>query len=546
MAEIEKTDSLNDARIKLNTYIDNIDNFLTNYYVDGERKLSGDLDFNFFSALNLKSAMGVVNIKAFGAKGDGVTNDSAAFRAAASYIESKGGGHLFIPPGTYIVGEQVHEEGVYPYYQDQEIFHVTGINGLIIEGQNATLKIADGMHYGSFDPDTGERYDPPEGGFTDPNYEAAIGNVITIEDCKDVIIKNITIDGGIRNAIIGGYWGDGGIQLRASGISIIGESSRVCLINVKSSYCGLDGFYIGTTGSQISMLNCLSSYNGRQGLSITGGFNIEIRDCKFINTGRAINVGEGSEFHSSPGAGVDIEPSSAQLAENITFINCVFDNNVGCGMVMDSGQEYVSRITVVGSLFRGQTTWSLWAKQKDLVVVNSRIEGSAVHTHNTFINCEFYNDATLFGDLCLEDSDDAPLYIQNCKFYADGKRLFWITGAMGSNYMILRDCTFTLNGNELTSQLCAFVGGQAILSNCKFHKTGADPDDAYYISCDSTARFIDCVSDSEKLRFYNSSGPTEVRYLTAQANSTATDVAGLRADFNALLQKLRDGKLMAT
>lgn len=36
------------------------------------------------------------------------------------------------------------------------------------------------------------------------------------------------------------------------------------------------------------------------------------------------------------------------------------------------------------------------------------------------------------------------------------------------------------------------------------------------------------------------------RVAAAQADSTATDVAGIVADFNALLQKLRDAGLMKT
>jgi len=36
------------------------------------------------------------------------------------------------------------------------------------------------------------------------------------------------------------------------------------------------------------------------------------------------------------------------------------------------------------------------------------------------------------------------------------------------------------------------------------------------------------------------------RVAVAQADSTANDVAGLVADFNALLQKLRDAGLMAS
>jgi hypothetical protein len=42
-----------------------------------------------------------VSVKDFGAKGDGTTDDAPAFRAAAAYLESFGGGTLRVPAGTY-------------------------------------------------------------------------------------------------------------------------------------------------------------------------------------------------------------------------------------------------------------------------------------------------------------------------------------------------------------------------------------------------------------------------------------------------------------
>jgi hypothetical protein len=44
-----------------------------------------------------------VSIKDFGAVGDGVTDDTAAFLAARTYLQSVGGGSLYIPRGQYLV-----------------------------------------------------------------------------------------------------------------------------------------------------------------------------------------------------------------------------------------------------------------------------------------------------------------------------------------------------------------------------------------------------------------------------------------------------------
>lgn len=44
-----------------------------------------------------------LNVKDFGARGDGVTDDTAAIQAALDAVAAKGGGRLELPPGTYVV-----------------------------------------------------------------------------------------------------------------------------------------------------------------------------------------------------------------------------------------------------------------------------------------------------------------------------------------------------------------------------------------------------------------------------------------------------------
>jgi len=46
---------------------------------------------------------GQVNVKSFGAAGDGVTNDTAAFNAALKSVAEAGGGVCLVPKGTYLI-----------------------------------------------------------------------------------------------------------------------------------------------------------------------------------------------------------------------------------------------------------------------------------------------------------------------------------------------------------------------------------------------------------------------------------------------------------
>jgi len=50
-----------------------------------------------------KGGQVAVNVKAFGATGDGMTNDTAAFNAALRSLTASGGGVCLVPKGTYII-----------------------------------------------------------------------------------------------------------------------------------------------------------------------------------------------------------------------------------------------------------------------------------------------------------------------------------------------------------------------------------------------------------------------------------------------------------
>ena len=49
----------------------------------------------------------VANVRNFGARGNGTTNDAQAFRDAIAYAASKGGGAVYVPRGTYVIGSIV-------------------------------------------------------------------------------------------------------------------------------------------------------------------------------------------------------------------------------------------------------------------------------------------------------------------------------------------------------------------------------------------------------------------------------------------------------
>ena len=103
------------------------------------------------------------DLKYFGAKGDGKTNDQAAFKKASDYFNKRGGfGKLVINKGTYIVGTQIFTGGQLnkPAYLGENILEFISIENFSVEGQaGAIIKYKSNQRIGAFSPSTGKVYE---------------------------------------------------------------------------------------------------------------------------------------------------------------------------------------------------------------------------------------------------------------------------------------------------------------------------------------------------------------------------------------------------
>lgn len=104
------------------------------------------------------------------------------------------------------------------------------------------------------------------------------------------------------------------------GIFITRNSSNVVIENVITTKFWGDGIYV--MGDDIRLKQIESSYNGRQGLSLTHGHDIIIENSSFHHTG-AIDICS----CKGPGAGIDIEPNEGDEVNNIVVKDCsLYDN----------------------------------------------------------------------------------------------------------------------------------------------------------------------------------------------------------------------------
>lgn len=398
------------------------------------------------------------NVLDYGADPTGVANSTDAFIAAANAITAADGGTLVIPNGTYLVGKQTFagQTGLGYAYNGVIVIPITNCtHPVVIEGNGAILKVASGLKYGAFDPVTGAALVTTIPYLVNDS-KAYVNDIIQILSCSSVIIRNLEIDGSVDDLVVGGQWGGSGsgIQLAARGI-YIGECDNVCIENVYSHHNGLDGFEVKHTVTNTTDLsyphtlkNCRSTYNGRQGLSWTGGNNLTCDSCDFSFTGKNTQV------TTAPGAGVDIEPESS-LGRNGTFINCRFFNNNGPGVLADTGDS--ADCTFIGCRILGSTFNSIYGTKPRFKFTNCLINGAVTNLWGVvaspedstqFYGCTFYMtpstpisiNGLVYGTRHNFDSSEGCLF-DACSFYSSsGYTLpFSVGGNDGTRYV---NCNF--------------------------------------------------------------------------------------------------------
>ena len=401
----------------------------------------------------------LINVKdpLYGAMGDGVTNDTQAFIAASAVISAQGGGTLYIPPGVYIVGEQefAGKAGLGYAYTSKDILFIHDCDlPVVIQGEQAVLKAAPGLKFGSFDPETGDRYDPASLPFTDPDYAASAYRMIAVVNNRQVVIRDLELDGQSDSMVLGGAWGDLGRQLNAYGVySFNSQSLRV--ENVYTHHHGLDGVMVLQVGAKAdsprtpaTLLNVRSEYNARQGLSWCGGNGLTAIDCQFNHTGRGA-------FCSSPAAGVDIEASDGVI-RNGQFINCEFINNVGVGFLADTGDS--ADITLQRCTLIGSTNYPVWPRKPRIHFLDCTISGQIVNTCSEHTPGD--GNATRFTGCYLTDQ----IKYDNQVHMYPGWCLLDLGG--GSQGVSLDHCTvYTEIGTFM------YTAGQVIVHNCSLIQT---------------------------------------------------------------------------
>lgn len=423
-----------------------------------------------------------INIKNFGAKGDGITNDHQAFIAASNFInQNKQNIELTIPYGTYIVGLQSPDNTW--LLKGTHVFDLSNCQNVTIKGvsnkngQKPVIKYTNNLYFGAFQT-INNQLAPQCTPATDQYNKKIccyIGATFNLNRCSNCTIQNLELDGNQNGMIIGGFYGDKGRQLDHRGFQLI-NCNQTNLSNLNIHHFGLDGITV-TSSNNTTIDKVLSNYNGRQGISWVDGNNLTCTNSQFNYTGR-------SRIYSAPGAGIDIEPENKKDINNGTFTNCQFIGNTGCGILNDRNSNLANNMTFNNCVVAGIYNWSLWVMGTDFNFNNCKIYGNIVHAvkkedahsigdFTTFDNCYFSNvynnNKTYAASKYLFDWNNVKVNIKNSVVEASGVALFWLNDLdkrPGLQSQIT-NTTFTTDYNQ--GVLTSINSGAVNVQNCTFN-----------------------------------------------------------------------------
>lgn len=244
----------------------------------------------FVLSAESQSATGSVyiDVSSFGAFPDGPADNvnTEAFNDAIAFANDRGGGTVVCSqPGTYLINAD-WDSG----------FSIQMLSDVTLELKNGVILQA----------------------ITNALQDYAV--IRSVDQVNVAIIGGEIIGDRATHTGVGGEWGHG-IEL----IYVRGALIRDTLIRD----CWGDGLFIGHGVNKVTQPRCehvavegvRSVNNRRQGCSVVAARWVSFEGCSFENTNGTL-----------PQAGIDLEPNSLVVVEDVAIVNCFFINNLGAGL----------------------------------------------------------------------------------------------------------------------------------------------------------------------------------------------------------------------
>lgn len=296
-----------------------------------------------------------VNVRDFGARGNGSTDDTGAIQRAINALPGNGG-TVYIPAGTYMIDAE------------------------------RSIRLRSRMHL-QLDNDAKLKAKPT----SSHKYDVVLADEV----------HAVEISGG---QIIGerhqhrGTSGEYGMGIRIRGCE------WVTVRDIRLSDCWGDGITVGPKpvwrapyimSRDVDIDNIVCTGNRRNGLSIGNAIDVKVYNSEFSDT-----------HGTTPECGIDIEPSPGPngdgYCDNVVIDSCLFRNNAKMGLMMWTHAQGVKvrynvmENNVCGVFIQGAENVNFW----DNTIRNSRSTGMAIRKTCKHINVRqntFRNNYTKQG-----------------------------------------------------------------------------------------------------------------------------------------------------
>lgn len=251
--------------------------------------------------INAVPVLSEADVSAYGAVGNGVTDDTTSIQSAFNALGTSIGKLTFESGKTYLISSPLN---------------VSSSKDFIIEGNNAVIKVKDGT--------------PASG-----------GSGVILTRCENFTIQNITVNGNRANRTPAETYAHNLILrgCRLFTLSGVTGENAVCDGFYVSAYTPSDAETVSRNGM---FLNCKGDNCYRQGMSIINGHHLYVVNSEFSNTAG-----------TAPEAGIDIEADSGTCEPsnmNIVIRNSKFSANRGYGTLISS-MGATRNITIEDSYF---------------------------------------------------------------------------------------------------------------------------------------------------------------------------------------------------